>query len=197
MSSATPAFEDRLAIDEALRRFFGDDLVQGSDGGYSASWAKLKLGPLTLAFPNSKARVHALRLHDLHHIATGYDTSFVGEAEIGAWEIAGGCAGHGPAWVLNLLAMALGAFLAPLATLRAFALGRRTRNLYRTSYPDALAHGTVGKLRDSLELRQAEAHPTSTDALLFGLWSIVGMVLMALTVGLLLSPIAVLVWWIF
>ncbi len=194
MPEAKSAFSDGLRLDEALERFFGDKLVQDTDGGYSARWAKVKMGPWTLAFPNSKARVRALKLHDLHHIATEYDTSFTGEAEIGAWEIAGGCAGHGPAWVLNLSVMAMGIFLSPLACLRAFARGRRTRNLYRTEYEDALAQGTVGRLRNFLDLRQPPARPTLTDAGLFGFWSAVGAVLILGVTGLLLSPVAALVW---
>ncbi len=196
MELATPAFSDELGLEEALKLFFDDDLVQDSEGGYNARWAKIKMGPLTLAFPNSASRVRALKLHDLHHIAAGYDTSFVGESEIGAWEIAGGCADHWPAWVLNLSAMAMGIFLAPLACLRAFARGRRTRNLYRTAYEDALAQGTVGKLRGFLDLEQSPARPKLADGLLYGFWSVVGLVLMLASTGLLLAPVAALVWWV-
>ena len=47
----------------------------------------LRIGRVPVAaFPNGAARVRAVRLHDLHHVATGYATSWVGEAEIGAWE---------------------------------------------------------------------------------------------------------------
>ena len=194
MNVTGPAFSDDLGLEDALKRFFDDDLVQDSEGGYSARWAKVKMGPLTLAFPNSQSRVRALKLHDLHHIAADYDTSFVGESEIGAWEIAGGCADHWPAWVLNLSAMAVGIFLAPLDCLRAFARGRRTRNLYRTAYEDALAQGTVGRLRDFLDLRQAPARPSLTDGVLFGLWSAAGVALMLGATAVLLVPVCALVW---
>jgi len=189
-----PAYEDHLELGSALARMFADALVQDSDGGYSATWAKIKLGPLTLAFPNPSARVRALKRHDLHHIATEYDMDFVGEAEIGAWEIAGGCADHWPAWVLNLLALAIGVFVAPLACLRAFARGRTTRNLYRTPYAEALAHGSVGRLRDFLDLRQPPASPTWADTVAFGLWSAAGIALMLVSLAALLAPFAALVW---
>ena len=39
---------------------------------------------------------------------TEYDTNWVGEAEIGAWEIASGCGRYLAAWVLNLGAFGLG-----------------------------------------------------------------------------------------
>ncbi len=194
MEQAAPAFKDSLELEEALKLFFSDNLVQDSDGGYSANWAKLKLGPLTLAFPNSAARVRALRRHDLHHIAAGYDTSFVGEAEIGAWEIAGGCGGHWLARPVPVVAMDHGIFLAPYACLCAFARGRRTRNLYRTAYSEALAQATVGGLRDYLGLQKAPAQPRVSDALLFGFWSAAGVAILLSMIGLTLSPIAILVW---
>jgi hypothetical protein len=36
---------------------------------------ELKMGPIPLGFPNSKARRRAVPLHDLHHLATGYATN--------------------------------------------------------------------------------------------------------------------------
>src|SRR2546425_10008425 len=73
------------------------------------AWVRLKLGPVLLWFPNTRGRVRAVRLHDLHHIATGYTTTPVGEAEIGAWELASGCGDYLAAWVLNLGAVPIGA----------------------------------------------------------------------------------------
>jgi len=83
----------------------------GEDGGYGQPWVKLKLGPVPIWFPNTAGRRRAVRLHDLHHVATGYDTSLVGEAEIGAWELAMGCANYYAAWLLNAGAVAMGLFL--------------------------------------------------------------------------------------
>ena len=83
----------------------------GEDGGYGQRWVKLKLGPVPIWFPNTDGRRRAVRLHDLHHVATGYDTSLVGEAEIGAWELAMGCANYYAAWLLNAGAVAMGLFL--------------------------------------------------------------------------------------
>jgi ubiquinone biosynthesis protein Coq4 len=39
-----------------------------------------------------------VRLHDLHHLVTGYPTDWKGELEISAWEIAGSCRGYVAAW---------------------------------------------------------------------------------------------------
>jgi hypothetical protein len=71
-----------------------------------ARWVKLQAGPIPLYLLNTKARVAAVRFHDIHHVVTAYNTTWTGEAEIGAWEIASGCAYHYAAWLLNLQAMA-------------------------------------------------------------------------------------------
>lgn len=78
-------YEDALRVRDARARYFESNGF--GDGGYDAKWVKLALGPIPFAFPNGAARVRAVRLHDLHHVATGYDTNVLGEAEIGAWEI--------------------------------------------------------------------------------------------------------------
>jgi hypothetical protein len=54
------------------------------DGGYDDKWVSLKLGPIPFGFPNTKARIRAVKLHDLHHVLAEYDTSYIGESEIGA-----------------------------------------------------------------------------------------------------------------
>ncbi len=150
------SYDDALSLRAARVRYFRDNAF-GDDGGYPAKWVKLKLGPLPFAFPNSAARVRAVRFHDLHHVVTGYDTSVVGEAEIGAWEIASGCAGFVAAWILNFYAMVLG-FLAGHAgaVWRAFLRGRQTRNLYRSSYDDRLLDTRLGVLRAQLGLARAQ-----------------------------------------
>src|SRR5687767_14137680 len=77
----------------------------GNDGGYSSKWVDFKLGPIPFPFPNTPARIEAVKYHDLHHVMTGYQTSFVGELEISAWEIGSGCADKTAAWILNLSGM--------------------------------------------------------------------------------------------
>jgi hypothetical protein len=71
-----------------------------ADGGSSARWVRYPLFGGHVVLPNVKSRQRALPLHDLHHLVTGYDTSWRGEAEIAAWELAAGmpwlCSGVGP-----------------------------------------------------------------------------------------------------
>jgi hypothetical protein len=87
-----PRYADSLTIRDARDQYF---MQSGFDeGSYSDKWVKLQAGPFPLYFPNTAARVRAVRFHDLHHVATEYETTWTGEAEIGAWEIASGCADH-------------------------------------------------------------------------------------------------------
>lgn len=57
-----------------------------ADGGYRRFFW-LGIGRVKVPLPNLPARVRAVRLHDLHHVLTGYDTSWTGEGR-GAEEIA-------------------------------------------------------------------------------------------------------------
>ena len=110
-----PTYADSLSLHDARRVYF-DANAFGADGGYAKRWVKVKLGPVPIWFPNSAGRVRAVRYHDLHHVVTGYATSWTGEGEIGAWEIASGCRDMIAAWVLNLYAMWIGLWIAPRIT---------------------------------------------------------------------------------
>src|SRR5262245_36953711 len=90
MATATK-YEPMMSVLEARARYFAENSFV-EDGGYSDKWVTIfKLGPLRLGFPNTAGRIAAVRYHDLHHLATGYDTDFIGEAEIAAWELGSGC----------------------------------------------------------------------------------------------------------
>ena len=41
-------------------------------------WRQDLVGPIPLGFPNSDARRRAVKLHDLHHVLTGYGTTWTG-----------------------------------------------------------------------------------------------------------------------
>lgn len=187
----TPICDESETLRAARARYFADNAF-GDDGGYAAKWAKLQLGPIPFAIPNSAARVRALKFHDLHHVVTGYPTDVVGEAEIGAWEIGSGCAGFAAAWILNLYAMALGfLFGAPRAVWRAFLRGRHTRNLYRTAYDDALLDAELGDVRTRLGLGTLPL-AAPRDRVAFAFWSALSLLLAAIT----LAPAVALLTWI-
>ena len=145
------------------------------DGGYKDKWVKVQVGPLPIYFPNTKARVRAVKLHDIHHLLAEYDTSLTGEAEIAAWEIASGCKSYYAAWQLNLSALAMGELFAPRRVYAAFIRGRRTLNLYSGPFEESLLNLEVGTLRRQLKLDQALPSPRARDRLSFCLWSVIAM----------------------
>jgi ubiquinone biosynthesis protein Coq4 len=107
-----------------------------------------------------------VRIHDLHHVVAGYRTDLRGEAEIAAWELASGCRGWPIAIVLNLGALGLGAVMAPRRTARAWARGRRTRNLYgERGGIDHLLPRPVDEIRAALGLDRPAPPVRVRDAL--------------------------------
>lgn len=155
---------------EARARYFAAAGL-GADGGYADRWVRLKVGRLRLAFPNTAARLRAVRIHDLHHALTGYDTDWQGECEIAAWEIARGCRGFVVAWILNLFAFAAGCLVLPGRTLRGFVHGRRSANLYGVSDIDSTLDQTVSEVRERLGLDARPGPPRLADRAAFLLWS--------------------------
>lgn len=97
---------------------------------YEERWAKIDFFGLPLWLPNSEERARSLRLHDMHHMLTGYQTDILSEAEIGAWELATGCRDHYVAWVLNAVAVFGWGWLIPRRVIAAWRRGCRSLNLY-------------------------------------------------------------------
>lgn len=159
-------------VGETLRGYFAEQGLP-EDGGVDLAWVHLKIGPIPIAFLNIGARRDAVRFHDVHHLVTGYQTDWAGEAEIGAWEIASGCGRYWVAWLLNSGAMGFGAVLWPRRTLRAFVRGRNSRNLYREHYEPVLLE-EVEELRQRLALVQPTPHATTRDVALFMVWAVIG-----------------------
>jgi len=189
-----PAYAESLSLLDARRVYF-DANGFGADGGYAKRWVKVKLGPLPLAFPNSEARVRAVRYHDLHHVATGYDTDWTGEGEIAAWEIASSCRGFLAAWWLNLSAMAIGLAIAPARIFRAFVRGRHTQNLYAERFDDALLASAVGALRKRLDLASPPPAATPADRIAFAGWCVAAVLSLLAQAVMIAAPVAVLLTW--
>lgn len=138
---------DSMTLAEARALFFARAGL-GEDGGYDARWVRIDAKPVPIMFPNTACRIVATKLHDLHHIATGYGTDWIGEGEIAAWELAGGCGRHGWAWLLDAGAFTVGLFLAPRRMRAAFMRGLSARNLYHGGFPEEqLTSVTVAALR--------------------------------------------------
>ncbi len=156
----------------------------GDDGGDSLDWVPLQIWRFTIKIPNSNARRKALKIHDLHHVVTGYATNLRGESEIAAWELASGCRRMPAAFVLNLFALAIGAIIAPRLVLRAWARGRATKNLYPHDTVDALLPQPVATVRESLGLDAPAPAPRFADLVTFAPTALLGAILLvAIVVG--------------
>jgi hypothetical protein len=156
LSNTVVRYPDGLSLLEARDLFFRDAKL-GPDGGYGDRGVRVETKPIPFYFPNWPSRVAAARLHDLHHLATDYETDWPGEAEIAAWEIASGCARYHAAWILNFGGFGAGLVVAPRRLFRAFLRGRRAKtNLYKSGFDESRLNDiTVGMLRDQLGLRAA------------------------------------------
>jgi hypothetical protein len=177
-------YEESMTLGAARATFFARAGL-GSDGGYGARWVRIEARPVPVFFPNTRCRVEAATLHDLHHVATEYATDWPGEAEIAAWEIAGGCGGYGWAWLLDLGAFTVGLLLAPRRVFDAFVRGRGARNLYHDGVANSgLDSMTVGTLRHRLGLRAPSRRARSSDVVAFIAWCAIGVVYHAAAIAL-------------
>jgi hypothetical protein len=167
-------FAPELTLGEARARLFALGGL-GEDGGYGDAWVRLKLWRVPLAFPNTAGRRRAVRFHDLHHVLTEYPTTWRGEFEIAAWEVAGGVNRYWEGWLLDLLGFAAGLFVHPRGVYRAFVRGRRSANLYFETWDDSILARRVGDERRRLGLDAgvdaARATPSWRDRASFAAWA--------------------------
>ena len=160
-----PAYAGELTLGQARARYF--ELAGLDEAGYDDAWVRFRVGPVPFAIPNTPGRRRAVRLHDAHHVLTEYGTDLVGEAEIGAWEIASGCRSVVAAWVLNLLVLWPVMWFRPARVWRAFVRGRRSRNLYAGAWNPALLERRVDALRRELGIPAEPSSATAGDAAAF------------------------------
>lgn len=149
-----------MLVKDALAQYFA---INGfTTAAYTAPTVEIPIGPVTIPLPNTDGRKKVVKLHDLHHVATGYGTDLTGEAEIGAWELRAGCVGLA-AYVYNGMAVAMGLLISPIRTTQAFRDARGSTTLYRLGldYESALALD-VAELRRRLSVKgegMATRHP--------------------------------------
>jgi ubiquinone biosynthesis protein Coq4 len=146
-------YGNHLSVRQARQLYFQKSGFDGTS--YSDKWARYRVGRLfTLRIPNTQARIRAAKLHDLHHIATGYETSWIGEAEVSAWEFAsGGCGRHRIVWLFDTAALILGCLINPGRVIRAFKRGIGSQNLFQQEFSEMMLTQTVGSLRSSLRIK--------------------------------------------
>jgi len=160
-------YDNSLVVKDALQRYFSE--YNFNDGGYTAKWFRIVLGPVSFPLPNIKSRVDAVKIHDIHHLVTEYRADNKGEAEIGAWEFARGCSKFSVAWLLNLGSILIGIFICPRRLLRAFLRGRKcTTNFYFEKSYDDLLDKTLGELRKKIEIDFPRKAKTNDFLLFFG-----------------------------
>jgi len=140
-------------VKEALDLHLDGDRIP-SDGGYEKKWVPIKVGFFTVYIYNSEARKQAVRLHDIHHIVTGYKTNLGGEAEISAWELAAGIHDKYFAGLIGFPALVLGAYVYPKRTFNAFILGKYSRSLYSRSFSESLLAENIATLKSELLPKQ-------------------------------------------
>ncbi|HKB44793.1 MAG TPA: hypothetical protein VKC90_10390 [Chitinophagaceae bacterium] len=121
---------DNKTAAELLPEFYKEYNL-GMEGGKNSASVRIEMTKkFVLYFPNFTARKKAVLKHDIHHLVTDYPSTFKGETEISAWEIASGCKKYRAAWVLDMSGMMIGIVFNFRGVLKAFARGRRTKNLY-------------------------------------------------------------------
>jgi hypothetical protein len=118
-----------VALREALHRHLTESGFP-PDLGDPQRWVTLRFGPIPLCLPNLPIRQKAMLPHDLNHVVSGYGHDLVGESEVGAWEIGGGCGRFLAAWVLAWSIIAPGVVVSPKRIVDAFVRGRHTGNLF-------------------------------------------------------------------
>ena len=182
-------YADSMTVAAARDQYFAENGF--TLAGYTDRWVKLfQLGPIPVGFPNTAGRVAAVRLHDLHHVATGYRTTFTGESEIGAWEVGAGCGKYYAAWALNLSALGVGMLFAPRRVFRAFVRGRRSKSLYDRVFGEDLLAMEVGALRKLLHIdREPSATVTGGDVVRFAGWLAASIGILLVTVSPLVIPL--------
>lgn len=148
MRKPATVYPDDLGMEDARNLYLAANGFSIRD--YSASTFTLGFWGFRVKFPNLAARKRVIPLHDLHHVLTGYGIDWMGEAEIGAWELRAGC----NSWVtyfLNGSGVIIGLFLSPVRVWRAFVAAKGQRTLYRDSAHYASLMGmTVGEVRKRL-----------------------------------------------
>jgi ubiquinone biosynthesis protein Coq4 len=119
-----------------------------STQSYTDPHFTVKVAFITLRFPNPGL----LPMHDLHHVATGYDSTLLGEAEISVFELR---AGSGTPLIFFLCcgSILVGLCLSPRRMWRAWKSARGARSLYgtKTAYETLLAMD-VSALRKLMQL---------------------------------------------
>jgi hypothetical protein len=120
-----------------------------SIAGYAETKSKVNVAGIDLTIPNPPKRRYIIKVHDLHHVITGYGTDLVGEGEVSFWELRAGTRVVG-SYVLLLIVISaiLGTFIAPGRMLRAWRASKGARGLWSSPFSyEQMMEASVGDLR--------------------------------------------------
>ena len=93
-----------MVIEESLKEFYRANHLDEHWMGIAIANKRLKVWPMRLI---PKSLRDWLKIHDAHHLITGYDTDLAREAEIAAWALPRNGLNFGSgSWVLPLLTTA-------------------------------------------------------------------------------------------
>lgn len=173
---------------EILNKFYTENHLE-LDGGNSLSYVKIEAARgFSFYIPNFDSRRKAVIKHDIHHLLTGYKTTLKEESEISAWEIASGCRKYPAAFFINTSGIMLGILINFRGTLKAYARGRKTENLYsdKISVEQAMDM-KIEELKKQFLLDEFEkdTKPSFKDFLLLAAFSIYGLIFSVLSIALL------------
>lgn len=144
----TRTYSEALLLEQARDLFFATNGFSVAD--YGAATFTIDIWRWSLKFPNTRERQRVVPFHDLHHVLTGYGTDWIGEAEIGAWELRAGCDSL-IAYFLNASGVVIGLCLSPARVWRAFLAAKGQRTLYGDPVPyQSLLQMSVGEVRKRL-----------------------------------------------
>jgi hypothetical protein len=147
-----PTMNDHQTAGEALQKYYESHYF--GDRAFRDPIVLAKIGPLSVPTPNPKWRREIIHLHDLHHLLTRYDTSWSGEGEVAAWELATGFPqGYRIAYCYAPVTFIIGFFFSPRRVVRALRRGWGAKNLCHLNLKkDELMQMSLEQLRQKLNL---------------------------------------------
>ena len=161
LSDRVATMDDRMPFPSSwtVRRALDAYLTENgfTEAAYEADWTQASFLGVRFAVPNTRRHRWAIRLHDLHHVATGYGSDLAGEGEISAWEVHDARALGPYVGTIVVSGLVAGMMLAPRRTLAALRIGRAHRRLFalasESAQYESLLSMTVGELRELLGMR--------------------------------------------
>lgn len=145
--------KNSITVKEALSEFYCKNQL-GKDA-FEKNLNFADFGLFKVPYPNFQKRQQLVYLHNINHVLTGYDTSWIGEGEVAAWELASGFPPH--CWVGYLYApftFLIGLMLNPKRVLRAFQRGLREKNSCHAKLnKEQIMSLEVADLRYSLQIQ--------------------------------------------